>query len=341
MDGDQRMRQHERLMGRSGNGTARTTESFESAMHQMDPTGMSQAPECGGPLAYDYGYTGAPFQGGSLQSNEVRGYPAEFTRQRQTAAHLGTEHQHPHHPHPQSVLRRQQSQRQDAAFVPSYDSSMLYGFGQQGPAQGPFDVVPQYSTRQSAAVEALSNPFSVSQYFTPEESTATGVPALPNYPSSQMSYNHLYMARQSASQSFPATMAEFSVGNLTTSRLEPQPHQQQPEPPHHAAHDPAPLEEAYLQYQQALRNTFDHTRAGRLVEASRSLLEISEWLVTNARDLGMFASFYSSTHFLCAIPVISWFARFLLNPDPRGKAKLVLRPASRETLLHLHANLSW
>lgn len=291
MDGDQRMRQHERLMARSGNGTSggRATESFESAMHQMgDPTGMSQAPERT-PMAYDYGYTGGPFHGGSLPSNEGQGYP-EFARPRQTPSHMA-EQQHSHQ-HPSLLRRNTHQARQDPSFVQAYDSGILYGYGQQGSGQGPFDGVSQYSSRHSAVLDAaLSNPFSVLQYFTPEESTATGVPALSSYPNSQISYNQLHMARQSTSQSFPSTMPEYPVGNLTTSRLESQPHQHQPDPPHHAAPDPAPLEESYLQYQQALRSTFDHTRAGRLVEAGRSLLEISEWLVTNARDLGRFAFF--------------------------------------------------
>jgi len=47
------------------------------------------------------------------------------------------------------------------------------------------------------------------------------------------------------------------------------------------------VDEAFREYQQALIVTFDHTRAGRLVDASRTLLEISEWLVGNARELGM------------------------------------------------------
>ncbi|KAJ6171520.1 hypothetical protein N7470_000587 [Penicillium chermesinum] len=76
-------------------------------------------------------------------------------------------------------------------------------------------------------------------------------------------------------------MSEYPVGTLA-SRLEPA----KPEPPQYGP-DYAPLKEAYTQYQQALRSTFDHTREGRLVEASRPLLELSEWLVTNARNLGI------------------------------------------------------
>lgn len=68
------------------------------------------------------------------------------------------------------------------------------------------------------------------------------------------------------------------------------------------------LDDAYGQYQQALRATFDYTRAGRLVDASRSLLEISEWLVGNARELGKgTADFprclvsWKGLHFLCSL----------------------------------------
>ncbi|KAJ5920940.1 hypothetical protein N7466_009266 [Penicillium verhagenii] len=324
MDGDQRMKQHERLMARSGNSAAggRATDHFESTgMHPRgEPTGMSQAPERA-QMSYDqYGYTGGSYHSGSLQPHELPGYPPEFTRSRQ--GQVTQQHPHPHshtqqHPNPQSHQHQhqhqtpheqhpsqpgQQSQQQsrrrtphDPAlpFVP-YESAMLYGFGQQGPAQGPFDVVPQYSPRQSAAIEALSNQFAVPQYFTPEESTATGVPnpALSPYlGQQQIPYNHPGpMARPSTTQPFPATMSDFTpIGTAGSSRLDPQPPQIQhhSDPPQLPASDLSSLEEAYSQYQRALRSTFDHTRTGRLVEASRSLLEISEWLVTNSRDLGI------------------------------------------------------
>ncbi|KAJ5986705.1 hypothetical protein N7451_011070 [Penicillium sp. IBT 35674x] len=285
MDGDQRMKQHERLMARSGNNTAggRATDQFESTMHPRgDPTGMSQAPERA-QVSYDYGYTSGSFHGGSLQPHEVPGYPPEFARSRQgVMQQLQHQHQHP------QQSRRRAPHDSAPPFVP-YESAMLYGFGQQGPAQGPFDVVPQYSPRQSAAIEALSNQFAVPQYFTPEESTATGVPALSTYlGAQQMPYNHPGpMARPSTTQPFPATMAEFTpIGTAGSSRLDP-PSQHHSDPPQQHASDLSSLEEAYSQYQRALRGTFDSTRTGRLVEASRSLLEISEWLVTNSRDLGI------------------------------------------------------
>ncbi|KAJ5669267.1 hypothetical protein N7462_010337 [Penicillium macrosclerotiorum] len=261
MDGDQRMKQHERSMARAGNGR-RATDRFE-AMPRGDPS-MSQGPDRA-PLSYDYGYPGGSFHG-SLQENEMQSY-GEFVRSRPT---------HPQQPMPSPSTSRR---RPPDTFVP-YESAMLYGFGQQGPAPGSFDAVPQYPTRQSAVIEALSNPFAVPQYFTPDESTAPGVAGLSPYLNAPLPYNQPGpMPRPNTSHSFPATMAEFTSIGLS-GRLDPP---SQPEAPA----DSSSLEEAYAQYQRALRSTFDHTRAGRLVEASRSLLEISEWLVTNARDLGI------------------------------------------------------
>ncbi|KAJ5570264.1 uncharacterized protein N7459_009694 [Penicillium hispanicum] len=291
MDGDQRMKQHERLMARSGNGAAggRATDRFESTMHPRgDPTGMSQAPDRT-LMSYDYGYTGSSFHGGSLQPNEVQAYPADFARPRQAPASQPIQ-MHPQQQQPQSQQPRRRAPQDVAPFVPYESASMLYGFSQQDPAQGPFDVVPQYPTRPSAAIEALSNHFAVPQYFAPEEPPGSAIPGLSSYlNASQLSYNQPGpMARPNISQPFPATMTEFTpTGAAATSRLDPPPAQQQPDPSQLPSSHSSSLDEAYGQYQRALRSTFDQTRAGRLVEASRSLMEISEWLVTNARDLGI------------------------------------------------------
>jgi hypothetical protein len=211
--------------------------------------------------------------------------------------------QHQHHSNPEAA--QQQSRRRAAAettpLVP-YESAMLYGFGQQGSAHGPFDVVPQYSTRQSAAIEALSNQMAIPQYF-PEEPTGTGVPGLSPYLNT-LPYNQPGpMARASNAHPFPTTMADFtSIGTGSSGQAVEQQQQQQIDPSQQPGTDPSSLDQAYAQYQRALRSTFDQTRAGRLVEASESLMEISEWLVTNARDLGRFGSFVKSFLLLMFLP---------------------------------------
>lgn len=46
-------------------------------------------------------------------------------------------------------------------------------------------------------------------------------------------------------------------------------------------------DEEYNQYQEKLKQTFENASEGRLVEAGRSLLEISEWLLVHAKELGL------------------------------------------------------
>jgi hypothetical protein len=301
MDGDQRSKQHERLMARSiyasSRGRGRATDRFNQAMHTRgDPTGISQAPDRA-TMSYDYGYTGNSFPGGSLQPNDVQAFGTDYTRPRHAPHHpsLGQSSQDSAQAHlaQHSDSTQQQSRRRAAAettpLVP-YESAMLYGFSQQGSAHGPFDVVPQYSTRQSAAIEALSNQMAIPQYFA-EEPTGSGVPGLLPYLNA-LAYNQPGpMARANSAHPFPTTMAVFTPIGTGSSSQPVQTEQQQVDPSQQSETGPFSLEQAYAQYQRALRNTFDQTRAGRLVEASGSLLEISEWLVTNARDLGRFGSF--------------------------------------------------
>lgn len=49
-------------------------------------------------------------------------------------------------------------------------------------------------------------------------------------------------------------------------------------------------EEGYNRYKERLRQVFEKTRKGRLAEAAQELLDISEWLLVNAKDLGMIAA---------------------------------------------------
>ncbi len=46
------------------------------------------------------------------------------------------------------------------------------------------------------------------------------------------------------------------------------------------------MEAAYTAYQTALKEIFQNIINGRLVEASQSLLEVSEWLLGHVGDLG-------------------------------------------------------
>lgn len=282
MDGDQR--KHEGSMSRSRNAprrAGRATDRFDPAIQPRgDPTGMSQPPDQA-PMSYDYGYTGSSFHGGSLQSSDIGSYqPQDFARRQQP-----------------SIQRRRMP---EAAFA--YDSNLLFGFGQQGPTQGPFEPVPQYQTR-AAAIDALANQF-VPQYFA-EDAAESGVAALSPFLNTQIPYNQsnpMPRPNTTHSQSFPSNLPDFTATGVgSMNRLD------QPEP---QQSDPSSLEEAIGGYQRYLRRTFDQTRAGRLEEAGQALLEISEWLVTNARELGKMTLFSFFPSSLPIFHLVGFFLRF-------------------------------
>lgn len=209
------------------------------------------------PAYMDYGYTEGTFQGGALQGDELQPYPP--------------------------TLRDHQQRQQP---FPPYEPEIVYNLGQQGPAQTPYEVVPQYSSRHSASLDSLAGQFPVPQYFVPNEPSGAGLP--PSYlpPGLSLSaYNQPGpIGRSNATQPFPATMADMTPVGAAGQQQQAL-SQSQPQ----VLSELSASAEPYRQLQRALRGTLDHTRAGRLVEASRSLLEISEWLVAGARELGMFS----------------------------------------------------
>jgi hypothetical protein len=185
---------------------------------------------------------------------------------------------------PQRQQAQQTPQQQQPQYA-QYGQNMVYGMTQQGTPQSPYEAVPQYQSRQSAAVDTLSNQFGVPQYFAPGEPTSAGVPAAhTQYLTSQIqpaTYpQQSPTGRTTLAPPFPASMAEFS--SVGSENLQQQEYGQET-----PAYDDA-YNAAYNQYQHALKQTFSNTRDGRLIEASQSLLDISEWLLGHAQDLGKF-----------------------------------------------------
>ncbi|KAE8371669.1 hypothetical protein BDV26DRAFT_298598 [Aspergillus bertholletiae] len=220
------------------------------------------------PNYLEYGYTDPTFHDGSLQGDELQPYPSLRDQQRQ--------------PQPQ------QQQLQPPPFAP-YEPEMVYNISPQGPAQAPYEVVTPYSARPSAAIDGLSGQFPVPQYFPSNEPTGAGVPAVGvPYLTSVHTYNQPGpLGRPTGSQPFPTTMTDMPPGG-TVGRFESPSSQQQPhQVPSQVAPDPTGFAHSYGQFQRALHGTLNNARTGRLEEASRTLLEISEWLVSNAQELGI------------------------------------------------------
>ncbi|KAI9741925.1 MAG: hypothetical protein M1834_000314 [Cirrosporium novae-zelandiae] len=185
-------------------------------------------------------------------------------------------------PELQQDTQRQQQQQQQ--FSP-YGPGMMYNVAQQTQQQSPYQPAQQYQPRQSAAIEVLSTQFGVPQYFPSGESSAAGVAAVPQqYPTSQFQPTSFpqqgTLGRSSLPQSYATGMAEYS--QMSGSEvLEQQEYGQ----------EGTNYDNAYNQFQDALRQTFDSIKASRLSEASQSLLQISEWLLSNALNLGKVSTF--------------------------------------------------
>lgn len=173
----------------------------------------------------------------------------------------------------------QDAQRQQQQF-PHYTSQIMYNVSPQTQQQSPYETVPQYPPRQTAALEVLSNQFGVPQYYVTGETTSAPVPAsmAQQYTPAQFQQPLPYQPQASITQSsltstYTPGMAEFS--QPTTAEVS-EPEDQ----------DTSTFDRLHGEYQEALKRTFESTCAGRLVEAGRSLLEISEWLLGHAGELG-------------------------------------------------------
>jgi hypothetical protein len=166
-----------------------------------------------------------------------------------------------------------------------YNSNLMYNVPSQGPQSTNYDPSQGYQPRQSAAVEVLSNQFASvpQQYYPQSEPTSAaggGVHLSQQQPSSQ--YTSLPFSQQNQPGRQPNLPQPYSTG--MTLQQPSAPDQQMDfeggDPP--ASH----FDDAYTQYQTALRSTFRNTQDGRLVEAGESLATLTDWLLSNASELG-------------------------------------------------------
>ncbi|MCJ1412624.1 hypothetical protein MMC19_006721 [Ptychographa xylographoides] len=165
---------------------------------------------------------------------------------------------------------------------PQYASSLVYNLPQQPqtPQQSPYDSVQQFQPRQSAAIEVLSNQFGVPQYYPIGDVASAPGPSSQSYAAApfqqSMAYQPTQASRSTLSSSYAVGAADYAQSTMPTV-LETQ----------NAGSDDSGYDAAYNQYLDALRRTFQDVKDGRLIEAGQCLLEVSEWLLGHAGDLGL------------------------------------------------------
>lgn len=230
---------------------ADATERFGQAqmLGQHTPTSGSISATGGSPQ-HMAGY--AFLQG---QQYQMQGNPIQF-----------------HQDYPQDPQRQQQ--------FPNYTSQMAHNVPQHAQPQSPYDTMPQYQPRQSAAIEVLPTQFGVPPFYNPGDATSASGPtslsqqyASANFPQ-QVPYQSGTVDRSVMSNPYQQTMAEYS-------QAQAQPSEDQPEQEEIQDIDD------YERYQGDLRQINQDISEGKLNEAGPRLLELSRWLLGHVGQLGL------------------------------------------------------
>jgi len=181
-------------------------------------------------------------------------------------------------PYQSDYLQDAQRQR-----YPQYQSQMMYSAPQQPQSQLSYEPIGGYQPRQTAAVEVLSSQFSVpQQYYNTAETTNTSAPA-----AIVQGYSTAAYQQAQQSQYSPATTLGGSTLASTYPTLAPDYSQTSKiEEPVQPGQDTDSYGEQLANYQRAICETNDNTSRGRLFEAGSSLMELSNWLLRKAGDLG-------------------------------------------------------
>ena len=172
----------------------------------------------------------------------------------------------------------QDAQRQQP--FPSYSSNIMYNL--TSPAQQPsvYESVAQYQPRQPATIEALSNQFGVAQYYNTSEPSTASVSVPQTY--SLASYQQ-HLQNQQGSQGsratnispYPVVMSDYAQLGMPNVLDQQNPSQEL-----------ETTDDAHSTYLETVKRTYQDAYDGKLIEAGRRLLELSEWLLGHANDLG-------------------------------------------------------
>ncbi|KAI9677552.1 MAG: hypothetical protein M1817_006506 [Caeruleum heppii] len=184
-----------------------------------------------------------------------------------------------------SASQHHQSQSQpQPAQLSQYGSGLNFDLSHQPPpvptSYGPSSLYPQ--RRQSTAIEVLSTHFAGGPtFYMPSESANVRTPGSSQQTPTQFSSTSYLQGESSRGSSLSQTYATGSMGGVS------HPAPIAPATDSGSVAEPPNYDEAYDRYQVAVKRVFHCVHHGQLLEAGQLLLEISEWLLSNAVDLGL------------------------------------------------------
>ena len=177
--------------------------------------------------------------------------------------------------------RESQSQQQSPQqSFPQYSANVIYNAAQNMPSQSSYDTTPQYQQRQSAAIEVLSNQFGVQPYFESGDASQGGMqPYIQSHIEAPTYGQHVSVSRNSLQQGYSSNVAEYPSMSQPSAGT-------RDVPSSHVVREDS--DQAYHNYKQQVKATYESTSSGNLVAAANGLLDLSRWLLSRVDQLGQF-----------------------------------------------------
>lgn len=188
----------------------------------------------------------------------------------------------------QSTTGYGQDARQTQSFAGSYNPNLMYNVPQAGAQNTVYDTTgSSFDLRQPAAQQIMPTDVTA-PYFSgePTNSAAAAATAMqqqqPSTAQTAAVYQQGSADNRNTMMNYPSNIT--GMGNITTQTTATAPDVSMEESGDYQGG--ADLNQAYSQYQDALKEIFSNIKKGALVTASESLLSVSEWLLTHVHELG-------------------------------------------------------
>lgn len=163
----------------------------------------------------------------------------------------------------------------------SFNTNMMYNVAPEAAPNATYDSNQHFPPRQPASLPILAADVAA-PYFAGEPANAAGTPGLQHHPSpgSSAAYQQNSGGRAPPSQQY---LASTNTMGTMPQNLPPETTEETDYPS-----EGSDWAAAYAAYQTALKDVFGNIKNQMLAEASRSLVDISDWLLSTVGQLGMF-----------------------------------------------------
>lgn len=231
--------------------------------------------------------TSPPSAGRTGMGGGSAGYGAYYQEPSATGFSAATGMQQNTMGYHQSATGYGQDARQSQSFAGSYNPSLMYNVPQAGAQNAVYDTTASsFDLRQPAAQQIM--PADVTNtYFPSEPTNATAASAMQTQQPSTAQTAAVYQQGSADTRNnmmnYPSNIA--GMGNMATPATAAAPDVSMEEAgDYQGASD---LNQAYQQYQDALKGVFSNIKDGALETAGKALLSVSDWLLGHVHELGM------------------------------------------------------